>query len=477
MYILKNAFKNNKRNIGRNLIVGFIIFVISLSSVVAFAINESSDTVIQSAKDEYMGKVQIELDIATLRESNKRPDEVEAVTTEQYEQYAQSSYVDYTSKTYTVPTYSTEISEVTESSTASDESGEMPAGGDMPVVGEMRGATEEYAVDPTFKVIGYNDYQAMTEFVEGTYEITEGQIFENDNEIVINETLAAANDLKIGDTIELKSAYDDTKVELKITGLFADYSETVSGPFSQNAYSLTDNLIVTTTATAEEFTGGDLSKGRIEYVYYLTSSEVYDQFVAEVESIGIPEGYVASYDTMSYNMVVSPIESIVSITSGFVAVVYSVGGIILLLVTMLILRERKYEVGVLRAIGMKKSKLMMQFIMENVIIAVVALLIALPIGIGASQPISDYLLANADSSSQAEMFEGGPSMQKGNGELSTVRNGRSDASAITSMDVSVDSVVIIQIIGVVFTLIIISSLFSLTYIMRFEPINILNDSK
>ena len=72
---------------------------------------------------------------------------------------------------------------------------------------------------------------------------------------------------------------------------------------------------------------------------------------------------------------------------------------VLFVINMINIRERKYEIGVYRTIGMKKSTLTLQFILELFIVSFVALLIGAGLGSISSVPVSNFLLENEIESS------------------------------------------------------------------------------
>ena len=53
MYILKNAFISIKRNIGRNVLIGIIILVVSCAASVTLAIRNSANSIIKSYEEKY----------------------------------------------------------------------------------------------------------------------------------------------------------------------------------------------------------------------------------------------------------------------------------------------------------------------------------------------------------------------------------------------------------------------------------------
>lgn len=58
------------------------------------------------------------------------------------------------------------------------------------------------------------------------------------------------------------------------------------------------------------------------------------------------------------------------------------------------IRERKYEIGVLTAIGMRKSRVALQFLTELFTVTFVFLLLGTAIGGAASVPVTNALLAS-----------------------------------------------------------------------------------
>lgn len=56
------------------------------------------------------------------------------------------------------------------------------------------------------------------------------------------------------------------------------------------------------------------------------------------------------------------------------------------------IRERKYEIGVLAAIGMNKRRIALQFICEILIVTLMAIMLGCGIGAAASVPLTNTLL-------------------------------------------------------------------------------------
>ena len=86
----------------------------------------------------------------------------------------------------------------------------------------------------------------------------------------------------------------------------------------------------------------------------------------------------------------------------FLIIILIVGAIILAVINMLNIRDRKYEIGVLRAIGMSKVKLILSLLAELFIVTVIAFIIGIIGGKLLSQPVTNKMLENEIASQQAQ---------------------------------------------------------------------------
>jgi len=143
---------------------------------------------------------------------------------------------------------------------------------------------------------------------------------------------------------------------------------------------------------------------------------------------------------------------------------------------MINIRERKYEIGVLRTIGMKKSKLSLQFIIELMVVGVVSLLIGTAVGSTMSVPISNNLLKN-EINSASEKYDniennfGGPDAKN----FKNKDFGVAKVDEIDKINAAVDLKVTGKLLGIGVLLILVSSLGSIVAILRFSPLTILKE--
>ena len=78
-----------------------------------------------------------------------------------------------------------------------------------------------------FELDGYSSYDAMTEFVNGTYQITDGEIISDfeSQECVISSELATLNEITVGQTITLKNPNTEATYEFVVKGIYKDNSD------------------------------------------------------------------------------------------------------------------------------------------------------------------------------------------------------------------------------------------------------------
>jgi putative ABC transport system permease protein len=216
----------------------------------------------------------------------------------------------------------------------------------------------------------------------------------------------------------------------------------------------------------------------VNVTYYLKSPEMLAPFEAEVRAKGLSDLFNVDTDTASYEKVVKPVEGLKSISITFMVVVIVLGSIILLLLASISIRERKYEIGVLRAMGMKKMKVALGLWFEILTITCFCLVIGLGVGTVAAQPVSDMLLQNqaeaaGSSTSQGpggNMMMGPGGMQLGGAQLG---GAQTNAKPLSEMKISLDTFTILEIIGISILLASFAGLISISKITKYEPIKIL----
>ncbi|MGE7978264.1 ABC transporter permease [Psychrobacillus sp. NPDC093200] len=456
MYILKNAIKNIKRNKGRNILVGIVSVIIAITCVISLVINTATSSIITDYKNQFGSEINVELDFAKLYEDGITTDFPE-VTIDQLKNYADSEYV----KDYYFYLEAPAVSKINAINQQEDAplEGAVSAEGGAPDIGP-----------PNLKVIGSSSYELFEEFKKGERKIIDGKIFEKNDEIVISENLAQLNGLKVGDSITVRSIADANKdVSLTIKGIYKDLTKDNMGEYAvKDPYMTRENEILTTYETATGLVGKEASTmSRIKY--FLNSPDDLDAFIKEAQGKGLSEYYSLTNNAYLYKQIAGPVESVQKISTVFLIVVLILGGIILILLNLIALRERKYEIGVLRAIGMKKYQVIKTLLYESIIVTMVAVMLGLGVGSLTAQPISNKLLSDQIEQRQEQMENMGGNL---GGSGAAMPN---TDEIIQSLNVQLDASVILGMFLIGGLLVIISSSMSLVYITKYEPIKILSE--
>ena len=365
-----------------------------------------------------------------------------------------------------------------------------------------------------FSITGYSSYDSMISLFgdDGTCSITEGSMFDETSkalECVISDELAMYNELEVGDKIKLVNPNDeDDTYKLKIVGIYTNSSsDEGNGAFSRkdpanNIYMNYNalNKILTTSKglkhTKENDDGEETSlalTSQINFTYTFSNIKHYEYFQKQVYKLGLSEDYtVSSQDVSAYETSITPLNTLSKIACWFFIIVLAVGGLILIVINMFSLRERKYELGVLTAIGMKKWKVSLQFVLELFIVTCLAIVIGTAGGAAISVPVTNSLLENQIKSSQESAqaniqnfgFNDRGGSQNGqnnmpggnapnNKQFKGMQSPVSNNSYIDSISSATNITVILQVMAVGIALTILSSIISLITIMRYEPLRIL----
>lgn len=479
MYILKNAITSITRNKGRNILIGIIIMIISASVAVTLAINNTASSLIKSYKEKY----QVEATISINRENMMKdfnPEDKESSKSNMKEMFslANNIYVSdiekYADSKYVKSYYYTQTVGVN----ANIEKAEMTSNSNNDMMDKRKDNNDDNKEDETttdFNLKGYSSYDAMSEFVSGNYKVTDGEVFEDfdSNNCLINSELATLNNLKVGDTITVTDTANNT-YDLVISGIYEEKEDTDSG---MKMFANSANTIITSSNFISKMseTNQDLSV-TTSSTFILTSSAVVDKFSSELTSKGLNENLTVQTNLDQVENATSTISNVKTFAVTFLIITLIIGAVVLLIINMINIRERKYEIGVLRTIGMKKSKVCLQFVLELLIVAFASLLLGAFTGAMVSVPVSNSLLKNEITASQ----ESSNNIQEnfghgGNKQNDRKFNGVVNVEAFDSIDATVDMKVLLELLGIGLSLTLISSLSAILSIEKFSPLTILKE--
>ncbi|MCH8560756.1 ABC transporter permease [Nesterenkonia sp. DZ6] len=482
MYILRNAALNVWRNRGRNMLLGVIMLVVIATSVIAMMITSTSSGIIADYKDRFSSEVTFEPDIEQIRaeasaeggdpEDGAPMTAMPSIDADQYLAFGESELLSYASYTATTGIVLDDLTVVDE---------ELGGGTGMMAMG---GPPGEEADPDRLEYMASLNGGTFTEFDDGTRAVAEGEMPDGLDEAMVSSSLAELNDLTVGDTITAtgqlqnpdqdQDSLEEISYELVVVGIYDDLTESSGDSPMQNAYTNTRNQVLTTYETVLQNYDSQFQGIQVSGSYFLTSPDVLEEFEGEVRAKGLSDSYNVTTDEAAYERIVGPVEGLSSISKAFMIVVLVLGGAIIALLSSIAIRERKYEIGVLRAMGMKKSLVSLGLWIESLMLTAVCLAAGLGIGALIAQPVTDYLLegqvAAAEKSAQADGM--GPGMGGMPAGMAGAP-GATGAEPLTALAVGLTAGSIGQIVVVALLLATIAGGIAIACITKYEPMKIL----
>ena len=240
-------------------------------------------------------------------------------------------------------------------------------------------------------------------FSSGVFTIKEGKnIEENDkNSIIVHEEFAKQNNLKLGDEVnlELLDIEKSGKIKshkFKIIGIFSGKKqETYTGLSSD----FSENMVFVDYSTSQQILNkSENNKIANKILMYSGSAESTDLALNKLKELKIDESkFFVEKDSNAFE---ESLESVSGIKHIIKIMTYSImlgGMVVLLLILILWLRERIYEIGIFLSIGISKIQIIMQFIFELIFISIPSIISSLFLGNVLLKVIVDGFINSEDS--------------------------------------------------------------------------------
>lgn len=460
---------------GRNIVIGLIITCITIGSCIALAVQKSGTQLIASYKES--NPVEVSFEAPRNRPNqNAEASSVSALTVSDIKKYANSAYV--TSYYYTLETTlsSNQLSAISSDDNDKDNEETIKNSDERRPIGNMG----------DYRITAYSDSSYISEFTSGNKKMIDGSMFtikDTGSKIIISDELAEANDIKVGDEVifYLPNA-DDKTYTFTVTGLYEVTSEDNEFSFMKMNAMNSSNQIYTTIEVMEKIldtTEDSLGPNEgLNARFYLKKVSDVDAFTKEAQTKGLDSNYQVRTNEQELMASLTPIEQISKFGLTFLIVILIVGAVILSVINLLHIRERKYEIGVLRSIGMSKWKVSFQIISEIFIVSIFALIIGTGIGIVTAEPVANYMLEKQIESTEnkastlAENF-GSDKFGSRPGMMQEQRGMNKDITYVDHIDISIGLTTITSLFGFSLLLVITSSFISIMNINKYEPNKIL----
>lgn len=482
MNFIKRAFWNMKAKKGKTLLQLFVFTVICVFVLSGLAIQSAAQKSSELARQELGGSATLQVDRQKQMEKQqdsgeKRSFESTPIKVSDANKLAALDHV----KSYNYTTSASANAgnfDAIESSSSSDSSSSSSSSNAKNSQGGGQGGPQMVQAD--LSIEGVISTALVDDFSDGDSKITDGRAITKSDVgkkvTVINETLAEENDLSVGDSITIESATDeDTTVKLKIVGI---YKTTSSGDDQAQNFSFLNpyNKLYTPYTATAALKGDDYKNTIDSAVYYMDDAKNMDTFVKAAKKTSIDfDTYTLNTNDQLYQQMVGPIENVASFSKNVVYLVSVAGAVILGLIVMMSIRERKYEMGVLMAIGEKRWKLIGQFLTEILIVAVIAIGLASVTGNLVANQLGNQLLSQQISSSTDSTQTASGQMPGGGGGMGGKMFGHSSSNVdvIDSLNVAVSMNDMLILGGIGILIAIIATLLPSISVLRLHPKTIL----
>ena len=521
MYILKNSLISIIRNKGRNILIGIIILVIAASSTVTLAIRNTANKLVKDYEEAHdiIGTISFNRQQLSeqfqggedARKSNIEAfNNIEQLTIENVKNYGNSEYLKNYYYIYATSLNSDSLTKATDSYEYEVENKETTTTTTTTTENENAGMNKGGPGDPgrgrhtitnnntttiitrskeifqsdrnltgDFELDGYSSYDSMTDFVNGTYKVTEGEMINDFTsfECVINSELATLNQISVGDKITLKNPNTEKTYDFTVKGIYKDNSDSDD---SVNMYSPSANKIIVGSNIVETLVSDDNTLvTNITPYFILQSKDAIQSFSNELKEKGLNEYYSLNTNLDELKNATQSIENVKTFATTFLIITLIIASIVLFVINMINIRERKYEIGVFRTIGVSKFKLTTQFVLELLIVSIIMLGIGCVSGAFLSRPIGNTLLQNeieASKTANEEIANNfGRGGEKFEGPMDINKQGMAKVEQIDNIEAVVDFNVIMELLGIGIILTMISSLAAMISIQRFSPLTILKE--
>ncbi|MGN7298279.1 ABC transporter permease [Ferdinandcohnia sp. SAFN-114] len=484
MNFLKRALLSVNARKGKSLLQIFVFSVICVLVLAGLSIQTAAEKSGDLARQKLGADVTLQVDTEKLREhmmaqqsGGERPrfqvTPIPVESAEELTSYGQiKGYNFYSATTGLASSFEPIENETAETGTSE----EIPS--NQGLVRGMPGGMAQG--DISLQGVVFTD--SVSEFMDGTSTIVEGSHIKEDdmgtNITMIEQTLAEENDLMVGDTITVKNPSDNSiALDLEIVGIYKTTS--IGSDQAMNFTALNPyNKIYVPYTVAAAFKGSDYEGTIDSAIYYIDDPADMQSFIDEAkENSSIDfETFNLDADDQLYQQMVGPIENVASFSNNIVYLVSIAGAIILGLIVMMSIRERKYEMGVLLAIGEKRWKLVGQFIVEILMVAVLSIVIATASGNVVANQLGEQLLnqemESAEQTNTPESFRRGRGMGFGPGmQASQAQTQQVEMLDELDVQVTADDLGLLMIIGVLIA--IVTALLPSLSVLRLQPKTIL----
>ena len=355
--MIKRAFSYTTRKRGKTLILLLTLFVISTFVLTGLSILAAADQSALSLRQSVGGSIKLELD-----KDNRQ--------NWTYQQGVGGTLVGYTGTPITDEDIEKVMSVKGIHSYNGVGDGSVFAMDFSFISGFSFGPGSDYSRLPSVSNSEYFNY-----FRRGAFKLVEGRHItpEDDHAVLISTALAERNGLKLGDTITVQCCYDADgypNVSLKIIGIYKSTLD--DGGFTTTSTDKRNRLIIDHKAM-QEIMMHDVIQYDNGVEFFVDDPRDIDKIAAQIQKLDLDWScFKLPVDNPAYEAVASSLTAMQNMVTGLIIgiVIVSIG--ILALILNMWIKQRTHETGILLSIGVSKVKIVAQYILETLMIALIA---------------------------------------------------------------------------------------------------------
>lgn len=490
MNYVKRAFLSVTRKKGRSIILFAIVLILGNLIAGAISIQEATGNVEKNIKKQLGGTVTIGIDPKAYEEAfaNGENLKIPPLSKDLMNQIGNSSYI----KDF-------------------DYNLEMMGGGKELKAFELPDEDSQMLVnsgggESDFRLKGVQD-EAVLDFKQKKGKLLEGRTFTKEEVAkgsavaIISQKVAEANNLAVGDKITYQTNIFDFSsmdasaepvatrdVPLEVIGIFEpleiekdDSKKTDKNPMAGFMNAMFQNTIYTTNEVVNkelEFGRTEMEKINPEMVglgedatptYILKNPEDMDKFKTDTEPL-VPEYYKLTASTDQYNRIAGPVKSMAKLAGFVLLAAIGASLLIISLVVLLFLRDRKHEFGIYLSLGEKRQRVVAQVLLEVIVIAFLAISLSVFSGSYLAKGVSSSMMQSQieAENKKAEEEAGAGSMMVSVGLDDTTANLSTDDVA-KEYEVKLSSQYVISFYLIGMGTIVLATVVPMGYLIRLNP--------
>ena len=218
-------------------------------------------------------------------------------------------------------------------------------------------------------------------FLSGRFELVEGShITENiKNGLIISKENAEQNGIKIGDKITgINDPYnDDPEVDMEIVGFFeivANKEDEATMYDASTLWDYTDYAFCSFNTMKEMAVKYDDGNKIQEAHFYVTDAAQLEDIIKEVQNISSInwDNFIIEANDEVYQNISSSLSDTSTLIITLITVIIIASMVLIILILSMSMRSRKREIGILLAVGITKPSILLQYVIETLMTAVVA---------------------------------------------------------------------------------------------------------